>query len=122
MGQGAGGVSAMQSAGFAMEHSYTAAFRDLPWQSSGPGARQKPAALADRQLRLLGLTPAPVHPDRCVRGHAGYVLEGRLGLRFRTGVVQCDAGEGFLVPGGKEHAHIPRALSDRVTLFVVDGE
>ena len=122
MGQGAGGVSAMQNAGPAMEPSYTAAFGKLPWQSVGPGARHKQVALAGRQLRLLELTPALVHPDWCVKGHAGYVLEGRLELRFRSGVVQCDAGDGFLIPGGEEHAHMPRALTERVTLFVVDGE
>ena len=105
-----------------MEQSYSAAFRDLPWQSAGVGARQKQVALAGRQLRLLELTPALIHPEWCGKGHAGYVLEGRLELRFRTGVVRCEAGEGFLIPTGEEHAHIPRALTDRVTLFVVDGE
>ncbi|HEY7382635.1 MAG TPA: cupin domain-containing protein [Beijerinckiaceae bacterium] len=115
-------MNAMQSAGLAMEPSYTAAFDNLPWQSTGVGARHKQVALAGRQLRLLELTPALVHPDWCAKGHAGYVLEGRLELRFRTGAVQCHAGEGFLIPAGEEHAHIPRALTDRVTLFVVDGE
>ena len=115
-------MSAMQSAGPGIAPSYTAAFGDLPWQSAGAGARHKRVALGGRELRLLELTPALVHPDWCVKGHAGYVLEGRLELRFRSGAVQCDAGEGFLIPGGEEHAHIPRALTERVTLFVVDGE
>jgi quercetin dioxygenase-like cupin family protein len=115
-------MNAMQSAGPAMASSYTAAFDNLPWQSTGVGVRHKQITLAGRQLRLLELTPGLVHPDWCARGHAGYVLEGRLELRFRTGAVQCNGGEGFLIPGGEAHAHIPRALTDRVTLFVVDDE
>jgi quercetin dioxygenase-like cupin family protein len=122
MGQGASGMSARQDADLAMAHSYAAPFGALPWQSPGAGMRQKAVVLAGRQVRLLELAPALVHPDWCVRGHAGYVLDGRLELRFKSRVVQCEAGEGFLIPSGDEHAHIPRALTARVTLFVVDGE
>jgi quercetin dioxygenase-like cupin family protein len=121
MGQGAGGLTSMHRADLDIEHSYTVAFRDLSWQRPGAGVGQKQVALAGRPLRLLELTPALVHPDWCAKGRAGYVLEGRLEPRFRTRVVQYEAGEGFLIPPGEEHAHIPRALTDRVTLFVVDA-
>jgi hypothetical protein len=105
-----------------MEHCYRAGFGDLPWQDAREGMRHKPVVLAGRQLRLLELTPALIHPEWCAIGHAGYVLEGCLELRFKDRVVQCEAGEGFSVPSGEAHAHIPRALTERVTLFVVDGE
>ena len=101
---------------------YRAALGELAWQSPAEGVRQKQVVLANRQLRLLELTPALVHPEWCIKGHIGYVVEGRLELRFRDHTVQCDAGEGFLIPPGEPHAHIPRALADHVTLFVVDGE
>jgi quercetin dioxygenase-like cupin family protein len=112
----------MRRAGFMLEQPYHAAFRDLPWQAAGEGLRQKQVAFATRQLRMLELTPALGHPDWCAKGHAGYVLEGRLELQFKSHLVHCEAGDGFLIPPGEEHAHKPRALTDRVTLFLVDGE
>jgi Cupin domain len=108
--------------GMTRESSYQAAFRDLPWQTAGAGARYKLCPFGGRQLRVLELTPELFHTEWCAKGHAGYVLDGRLELRFKDHIIQCEAGEGFLIPAGEEHAHIPRSLTDCVTLFLIEDE
>jgi Cupin domain len=100
-----------------MQHKIS--FADLPWEGAG-GSRSKTWVAGNRRYRLLELTPALDHPDWCVVGHQGYVVEGEFELRFENGVERLSPGDAFDVPSGEGHKHTPRALSDRVVLFVLD--
>jgi quercetin dioxygenase-like cupin family protein len=69
---------------------------------------------------LLELTSALDHPDWCVVGHRGYVVEGEFELRFENSAERLSSGDAFDVPSGEVHKHVPRALSDRVVLFLIE--
>jgi mannose-6-phosphate isomerase-like protein (cupin superfamily) len=55
-----------------------------------------------------------MEPHWCEKGHVGYILEGRIEIRFDTVTLIFDRGDGILIPPGKEHRHLARALSDVV--------
>ena len=61
-----------------------------------------------------------VEADWCTRGHAGYVLEGVIAVDFHGEDVVFLAGDGLFIPPGNEHGHKARAITDSVTLVLVD--
>jgi hypothetical protein len=63
------------------------AFREMAWAEAGSGARSKQAGAGGQRIRVLEITPDLVHPEWCEKGHAGFVLEGELELRFEDQVV-----------------------------------
>lgn len=99
---------------------YRIQFEELDWQCPTPGARFKVAKTGSTQVRLVEFTPELSHPEWCTVGHAGYVLEGVLELKFGDDVVQYQPGDGILIPEGEADKHIPRAVTDVVTLILVE--
>lgn len=75
-----------------------------------------------QRIRVLEITPDLVHPEWCEKGHAGFVLEGELELRFENQVVQYGMGDGFVNPSGSTDKHIPRALSSRTVLLLFEED
>jgi quercetin dioxygenase-like cupin family protein len=97
-------------------------FTELGWTGGGPGARSKQVAAAGKHVRLMEITPELMHPEWCVKGQAGFVIEGTLEMRFEKEVVQYCAGDAFIIPFGDHDKHIPRALSPRVTLLLFEED
>ncbi|MCP5051751.1 MAG: cupin domain-containing protein [bacterium] len=98
---------------------YKVEFQSLPWQSLMKGVRFKVCRQEDRQLRLVEYT-AEMEPHWCEKGHIGYILEGRLEIRFEKEVVVFSAGDGVFIPSGKEHRHIGKAFTKGVTAIFVE--
>jgi quercetin dioxygenase-like cupin family protein len=96
------------------------AFSEMAWTDVGSGARSRQAGTGDQRIRILEITPDLVHPEWCEKGHAGFVLEGELELRFEDEVLQYGTGDGFIIPSGPNHKHIPRALSRRTVLVMFE--
>lgn len=82
-------------------------FPQLSWeQGSHPLERKK--AAPDVGLTLLEFAPGFRDPNPCVRGHAGFVLEGELAVEVAGGTLRIGAGEAFYVaPGDAHHASNP---------------
>ncbi len=101
---------------------YRFRFDDAEWVCPRPGLRSKTLQMAPGRMRLLEMTPELSHPEWCTVGHVGYLLEGKLEVRFADEVVTYEPGDGMVIPGGEAHKHIPRALTDVVTMYIVDEE
>jgi quercetin dioxygenase-like cupin family protein len=99
---------------------YRVPFDDLPWQTSPAGVLFKTHPVGGSQLRLLEFTPNLVHPQWCVTGHVGYVVEGELEIEFVGHVERYRAGDGVTIPGGEADKHRPRAITVRVRLVFVE--
>lgn len=94
----------------------TIRFPNLPWEPGAHPNERKKAARAGGAT-LLEFGPDFRDPNWCENGHAGFVIEGRLGLEFRGRSEVIDSGEAFLVdPGTPHRAYNPGP--GRVLLFV----
>lgn len=86
------------------------------WSAGGhPLERKKTAARGG--ATLLRFEPGSRDPHWCANGHAGYVLEGRLGLEFTDGTDEIGPGEGFVVEPGARHRAFTAGAAP-VTLFI----
>jgi hypothetical protein len=99
---------------------YKVDFESIPWESPAPGLRFKAYKRDGRSLRLAEFTREFVEPDWCIKGHAGYVLAGEIEVDFRGKKVVLRAGDGLFIPPGSKHGHKARAITDSVTLVLVD--
>jgi mannose-6-phosphate isomerase-like protein (cupin superfamily) len=100
---------------------YRVPFGDLPWQTSPAGLRFKAHTFGDSRLRVIEITPAVAHPQWCVAGHVGYVLEGDVEIEFDHRVEHYRPGDGVVIPAGEADRHRPRALSPRVRIVFVEA-
>jgi quercetin dioxygenase-like cupin family protein len=100
---------------------YRLRFDDLEgWESNAPGVRFKRRTNGAAGLRMIEILSSASHPDWCVTGHSGCVLEGTLEIEFDHEVVRFGPGDGMVIPPGQAHRHRPRAITDQVRLAVVD--
>jgi len=96
-----------------------AEFETVDWQSPAPKVRFKAISRAGVKLRLLEFSRGFVEHDWCTKKHIGYVLAGELALEMPEGTVHLRAGDGIVLPGA-ETKHKATALTDTVTLFLVE--
>jgi len=93
-----------------------------PWEAPVPGLRFKRYERDGRRLRLAEFTKEFVEADWCVKGHIGYVLEGVIEVDFHEKEEVFVAGDGLFIPPGSTHGHKARAITDSVTLVLVDED
>jgi quercetin dioxygenase-like cupin family protein len=94
----------------------------IPWESPVAGVRFKRYEHNGQSLRLAEFTKEFVEADWCSKGHIGYVLEGVITVDFHGKDVVFVAGDGLFIPPGSEHRHKARAITDSVTLVLVDED
>ena len=95
-------------------------FGSMPWDESVAGIRMKVHREPETQIRLVEFSSELIEPDWCRRVHAGYVLDGRLEVSFSESQEVLEAGDGVIIPPGDEHRHKARALTDTVTLILIE--
>ncbi|MEA2062254.1 MAG: cupin domain-containing protein [Gemmatimonadota bacterium] len=98
---------------------YKVDFTSIPWETPLNGLRFKRMIHGDKQLRLVEYTK-DMPPHWCEKGHIGYVLEGRMEIKFEGEVVIFNPGEGVFIPSGREHKHMGEALTDVVRIVFVE--
>jgi len=98
---------------------YKVEFSSIDWQTVMPGLRHKTREQGGKRLRLVEYA-ASMEPHWCEKGHAGYVLEGRFEITFDGRVEVFNPGDGILIPPGKEHSHMGRALTPSVRVIFVE--
>ena len=98
---------------------YNIDFQALPWQTPMAGLRFKAASRGTRQLRLVEYA-REMEPHWCEKGHIGYVLHGRLEIRFDRETVVFNAGDGVFIGPGPEHRHMARVRSDVARVVFVE--
>lgn len=95
-------------------------FAELPWEESDVGARFKAVIRESRKLRLVEFTSDFVEHDWCVKGHAGYVLDGELEITFSDRTERFAAGDGILIVGGEDERHKAKVIGSVVRLILVE--
>lgn len=100
--------------------SHHISFESMPWDSKARGQRFKVYAEGGRQIRLLELTPEFTEAGWCMKGHAGYILEGILELEFEEDITIFHPGDGFFIPGGEAHKHKARSLTPLVSMVLFE--
>ena len=99
---------------------YRIQFMDIEWESTIPGVRHKVYSDGSSVLRLVEFSDE-MDLHWCSRGHIGLILEGRFEIEFQGGKRVFEAGDGVFIPGGEEHKHRARVLTDVVkAVFVED--
>ncbi len=100
---------------------YKVDFRSLDWESPMEGIRQKAISGHGKKMRLVEYSPA-MSLHWCVKGHFGYVLEGKLQIEFEKGTYILEKGNGVFIPDGAAHRHRAKALTDVVQVIFVEDE
>ena len=94
-------------------------FKSLPWISPAQGIRQKTYKDGCHQLRLVEYSKE-MPPHWCEKGHIGYILKGKMEIKFQNEVCQYSAGDGVFIPRGQNHKHSVKTLTDKVTVIFVE--
>jgi hypothetical protein len=100
--------------------SYRIDFGAMDWQSPAAGVRQKAVARDGRRLRLVEFSRNFVEPEPCLKGHIGYVLEGRMELAVAGRTISLGPGDGIFIPAGPEHGHKVTVLTDVARVVLVE--
>ncbi len=99
---------------------YQSIFDTMDWETPADGVRQKVFKQGEKSLRLLQINQDLDHPEWCTVGHTGYVLDGTLEVTFENQKVIYTKGDGLIIPSGNDDKHKPRAITDSVTLILID--
>ncbi len=103
-----------------MKLEYKVQLDALDWISVGDDIRYKCYENGAHQIRLVEFGKNMIHPEWCIKGHFGYVLQGKLELEFTSSREVYESGDAIFVPDGIEHKHRPKVLSDKVVFFSVE--
>jgi quercetin dioxygenase-like cupin family protein len=103
-----------------MSNTYRIAFNEITWQTAPSGVRFKVYKEGTQQLRLLEFGRDLNHPDWCVTGHIGFVIEGEMEIEFDDEVITYQTGDGIVIPAGEKHRHRPKAVSEKVKIVFVE--
>ncbi|MGD2108787.1 MAG: cupin domain-containing protein [Phycisphaerae bacterium] len=99
---------------------YLVRFGQLDETSPAEHVRQRAYTLGGQQIRVVEFTRGMQHPEWCVRGHFGYMLEGSLEIEFDHGTIELNPGDGMIIPAGETHRHRPVLKSDRALMLLCE--
>ncbi|MFC1487916.1 cupin domain-containing protein [Thermoproteota archaeon] len=85
-------------------------FQNIEWESEYSGQRQKTYTRENQRLRLVELTDEYPEEEWCEKEHIGYVLKGRIIIKFNGKSITFNEGDGIFIPGGKENRHKGRMI------------
>lgn len=99
---------------------YKVNFNELPWEDPSPGMRVKTDEIEGKRIRFIELSKAFVDKEWCTKAHHGYILDGELEFNFNGNLVKYSAGDGLMIPGGEESKHKATAITDRVSIILIE--
>lgn len=99
---------------------YKINFKSIDWQTPMSGIRLKAYEQEGRKLRLAEFSKEFIEPDWCLKGHIGYVLDGRVEINFDGKLITFGPGDGIFIPAGEKHKHMTKVLTDSVTVILVE--
>jgi len=86
----------------------TGSFDEMSWEATGSGVREKKIVIGDISVRMLKIDDSLEHPEWCVTGHTGFVIDGSLVLNIDGNKKLLEKGDVFVVNGSDpSHRHIP---------------
>jgi len=99
---------------------YNVDFKTKLWESPLHGVRFKRYAHAGKQARLVEYTKDFMEPDWCLKGHIGYVIEGKLEIDFNGNIISYKSGDVIFIPSGEESKHKAKILSATAKVLLVE--
>jgi len=98
---------------------YLIDFENMKWETPAPGFRYKAYTRGNHKMRLVEFTEEFVEADWCIKGHAGYILEGDLRVDFNGSLSTFRAGDGFFIPEGEESKHKGKIAKGEKALIIL---
>jgi quercetin dioxygenase-like cupin family protein len=96
-------------------------FEDISWVEAGKGVRYKAFKSGIQQIRLVEFSEGFVEKDWCLRGHAGYVLEGNCIIDFNGEMEQFETGNIIFISKGDGGKHkVIMNKGERVLLLLFE--
>ena len=92
----------------------------MEWQQPAKAVRSRCYREGGRQLRLVEFGEGFIEADWCLKGHIGYVLEGRAELELEDETVSFGPGDGIFIPAGEGHKHKLTVLSEVFRVVLVE--
>jgi hypothetical protein len=80
-------------------------FETIPWTQAGKGIRYKAFVNGNQRLRLAEFSEGFVEEEFCLKGHAGYVLDGECDTDFHGSIEHLKAGDVIFIPKGEDDRH-----------------
>ncbi|MEA4831757.1 MAG: hypothetical protein VB118_03960 [Oscillospiraceae bacterium] len=96
-------------------------FEKMEWVNAGVGVRYKAYVNGNQRIRMVEFSYGFIETDWCLRGHAGYVLDGTFELNFNGNKERFVSGDIFFIPSGEIGKH--KAVLDvgeKVTLLLFE--
>ncbi len=96
-------------------------FDAIPWNEPAKGVRTKAMIRDNQQIRLVEFSYGFVEPDWCLKGHAGYVLDGEFANDYSGKIERYQAGDVIFIPKGENDKH--KAIlgkGEKVTLLLFE--
>ncbi len=103
-----------------LSSAYKIQFEQMEWVEVGDGMRFKRFQQDELQLRLVEWDKAMVHPNWCLKGHVGYMVEGEVEIDIAGKVFNYKKGDVFVLPDGEAHKHRPKVLTEKAQFFAVE--
>lgn len=98
---------------------YKINFNNINWETPIKGVKNKTYEYDNKQIRLIEYTK-DMPPHWCEKGHYGLILEGELEIKFTNKKIIYKKGDGVFIPGGTEHKHKGRVITDTVKVIFVE--
>lgn len=101
--------------------SYLIEFEKLPWNEPATGVRFKAFVSGNQQIRLVEFSEGFIEPDWCLRGHAGYILDGEFTNDYSGKLERYRQGDVIFIPKGEQAKH--KAIlgkGEKVTLLLFE--
>ncbi len=95
-------------------------FSACEWEISDTGVRSKSFERDKKRMSLLELGKELDHPHWCETGHVGFVVEGELEIAFGDKTIRYSKDDGLFILSGDGEKHIPKPISEKVVLFLVE--
>lgn len=88
-----------------MKKKWKILFKQIPWEVTRPGLKEKVVEHEGHRLRLLHFNEEFKELDWCRNGHIGYVINGSMDVDFGDCRMTYGAGEGIWIEAGEEEKH-----------------
>lgn len=101
--------------------SYLVEFENMEWTQPAIGVRYKAYVSGNQQIRIVEFSEGFVEPDWCLRGHAGYVIDGEFSNDYSGKLERYKKGDIIFIPKGEQAKH--KAIlgtGEKVTLLLFE--
>ena len=97
-------------------------FKNINWEVTAPGIRQKQYIRGNQKIRLVEFTEDFFEADWCIKGHIGYVLEGKITIDFNGKKIKFVKGDGIYILKGEENKHKGKINKGEKVLLILFEE